>query len=418
MADIGSILLPDPNLMAGYQQSFDKQMALKQYVAQDSRQQEQQFAKESYFMPDADLAAYKGQSAAMALNVQKYMQHRQELSADRSRGGFFGLDPKAQAELAAEKYSLMQDQATRLNAITKLTSALPIIRKAGFGGLYDEEYTQNWMKQLNEGKVPEGEPIQELPQSMSTYIKDKIAKIKGDRVTVDSTPTGIGGGNTQKTITTYYTGLGSEKSIANNDKKAYIQDGLNKYSIEYDKDPAEQHIAANNYQRAITNDPYLIQKYKNEPNPVKAYYMDVNNDLLKGEMGGGSSIDRTHKDPPQGAEKKTVTPDGNIADFSGYSIKLKLPDKSDATGRQQNDVSVGTWSLDGKKATVYKTARTFDQKTQMWSSETTEEVVTDPTELHKIKNAIDNSHVAINGNFTAPTNKGKGQRIGKITGSN
>lgn len=249
MADIGAILLPDPNLMAGYQQSFDKQMALKQYVAQDSRQQEQQFAKESYFMPDADLQAYKGQSAAMALNVQKYMQHRQELSADRSRGGFFGLDPKAQAELAAEKYSLMQDQATRLNAITKLTSALPTIRKVGFGSSYNQKYTEDWMAKLNKGEVPEGEPIQALPKDGSLVVDELFSKLKPD--TIYSNP--IKKGHIVNSTQTSY--LPEIAGASGFNQKTYKTQGYEWLHSQVKNNPAVQQIIDDNFDVYAQNNP-------------------------------------------------------------------------------------------------------------------------------------------------------------------
>ena len=414
MADIGSILLPDPNLMDNYQRSFDKQMALKQYVAQDSRQQEQQFAKESMFMPDADLQAYKGQSAAMALNVQKYMQHRQELSADRSRGGFFGLDPKAQAELAAEKYSLMQDQEQRLQAIKNITSAKSVINRADFPIAFDPKNTEEYIKQVSEGKIPNFDILKRRPIDLEKLATDFVKPYTDD--IKQSIEVRNGNGTTTRTYSGNRVLNGGSDKIT--DPKTYQSTAFKTLTGLFLNNDMIKEVSYDHYMEDAKDNPDLLKQFGTAPTAGVMYMAAKKKDFLMNLVGAKSSMGNNTDTPKDGTTKKIVTPDGNIADFSGYSIKLKLPDKSDATGRQQNDVSVGTWSLDGKKATVYKTARVFNQKTQMWNSNTTEEVITDPTELHRIKNAIDNSHVTINGNFTTPTSAGKGKRIGKITGSN
>ena len=399
MADIGSILLPDPNLMDSYQRSFDKQMALKQYVAQDSRQQEQQFYKESNFALDADLAAYKGQSAAMALNIQKYMQHRQELSADRSRGGFFGLDPKAQAELAAEKYSLMQDQAQRLQSITKLTSAMPVINNPNFALTHDTEWTAKYMKDIQDGKLRTDEPIKTLPLSTAGMVTDWAKKF--DRETTQTTPTIKGDLKTSKTIS-YLPILGGS-DLSKYDKVAYAS-AFN----DLKDNTAYQAAALSQYNGAIEKDPSIEKDFAHYGKDAPFMYAVTKDDkLIRSEIGlrVKPNTDIRWPDRQTQAEKdKILTPGADgIIELRNHNIKTY----SDLKSGSVNDVIATQLDIKNKKAWGVEVVP------GSWGMPGTKKPVPMDYEA-TVKLAHDKGLT-----WGEPSKaSGKGQRVGKITGSN
>jgi len=104
MADIGSLLLPDIDLMKGYEQSFARQQALKSYVYQDSEKKKGEFAEKNTFLFDKGISAYRGQVGAMTDKVAKFQKDLQVALQDRSRGGMWGLDPKTQADFLQSFY--------------------------------------------------------------------------------------------------------------------------------------------------------------------------------------------------------------------------------------------------------------------------------------------------------------------------
>jgi len=348
MPDIGAILLPDPNLMDSYRQSFDKQMALKQYVAQDSRQQANEFAKTATFTPNADLLAYKGQANAMTEKIQAHQKRVQEALADRSRGGFFGLTPQMQAEISAEKYSLQQDQAQRLNAITRLTSALPTIRKAGFGSVYNQKYTEDWMAKLNKGEVPEGEPIQALPKDGSLVVND-IFKSTAKPVTIYSDP--VERGNIVRgTQTTYIPDIAGDKF-----DKDYKTKGYQWYHDKVTSNPATVQIIADNFDVFAQNNPEEAKKLISDHGQEAPYFLHVaqhKNEIESKMLGTPQPIKPVLRQPNQGKEPKILVPESGVVDLVDKNINSTM---ESGKGNEINQVVLEKVDFANQKAYAIKT---------------------------------------------------------------
>lgn len=349
MADIGSILLPDPNLVQGYEKSFERQMALKQYVYRESKQEQQQFAKDSRFAPDADLMAFKGQSNAMSEKVLKYQQHAQALYNDHSRGGMFQLDPKAQAELAAEKYELQKDQAERLGAITRLTSVLPTIRRAGFSSSYNSKYTENWMKQLNNGEIPVGEPIQALPKDGSLVVND-IFKSAGKPLTTYSDP--VERGNVVRgTSTSYLPDIAGKDGFT----KDYKTKGYEWYHNKITSNPATAQILNGNFDIYAQDNPEQAKQLVTEQGPNAPYALHIaqHKDEIEAKMLGVSQqVKPILKSPDKQSEAdkhkvRQADSEGNI-ELGPDNIIFNTP----SVGKDVQTSELASINLNTKKAYV------------------------------------------------------------------
>ena len=180
MADVGSLLLPDIDLMGRYEQSFQRQQALKNYVYQDTEKKKAEFAKENYFDLDSGLALVEGQQQAMIKDMAEYQKDYQTALQDHSRGGMWGLDPATQAKFAARRFKLQAEQNQRLGAIKKVSSALAVMQKPGFSSSYNTKWTQDYINDIKSGKIRDDDPLKPLPKNPMLVIDDLF---KGEKPT-------------------------------------------------------------------------------------------------------------------------------------------------------------------------------------------------------------------------------------------
>lgn len=421
MADIGSLLLPDIDLMKGYEQSFARQQALKSYIYQDSEKKKAEFAKDYQLTLDDGLGVVEGQQQAMIDASREYIKDYQTALQDHSKGGMWGLDPATQAKFAARKFKLEADQSQRVHAIKKLSSAQPIINKPGFGLTHDQEYTNNWVKQLKEGKIPGGEPIQALPPDLNKITTDVLKPFSKSDSSQDTVLSAGRGGS--KVLTYKFNSvLAGGQTI---DPKTYPQRAYDKGAQELMNNPVWRYAAEQHYQRDSEKNPAIAKQFEQfGDNAGIMYGLSKQTDLIKNITGLKTDIKaKTYKpDKPEKeteAEKKRhpQADQYGTVHLSDHKITAYIPVKDPKTGKDlptENDVTVVSHNIKNNTFVVREPVKKKDKDGLM---ETTyvENTVSDPKKVAKIKSDIANSGIVLPGykidNTTKVQKKGAGKKL-------
>ena len=262
MADISSLLLPDINLMQGYEQSFQRQQALKQYIVQKSDKDEEKYYKDNTFGLDDALGAVRGQQQAMIGKQNEYMAKVQKAYADMKHGAMFRLDPKKSAELQMERVKLEADQSQRLMAIKKLNTAAVTINKPGSGLLYDPKSFEDYKKTIQSGGLPSDdmEPLVERPPDIRKLSGEILSQQFKPNTDYENTIRQNNLGNTKQTLS-FNKGLNAGSDVLTDDT-GYNKNGYQVGMNTLFGDPKWQYSAQVGYNDAVKNDPSVYDQFK------------------------------------------------------------------------------------------------------------------------------------------------------------